>query len=131
MSWTIRYHTERPYPVRPGDCWPEPSLLFSGPEGGPSLCLSGRYRRDWMNKRPPLMVMLPDMTRFCVDSRARVAGNYVGEGWTVTGEPPLITVMPSINIPGSYHGYIRAGVITDDVDGRSFEPLEDISDDAN
>jgi hypothetical protein len=128
LSWKIRYHEEKPYPARPGDCYPAPWLLTSGEDGGPAEGLSPKYLRDWRGKRPPLVVILPDMTRFVVDSLAVQGGRYYGDGWTVTGEPPLLTVQPSINIPGSYHGYVTAGVISDDVEGRKFEPFEDVSD---
>src|SRR6185503_2857813 len=60
--------------------------------------------------RPPIWVVLPSKhsksgkTRFCVDSKcySREKGYY--GGWTVTGEPPNITVNPSINIEYTYHG---------------------------
>lgn len=69
--------------------------------------------------RKPLWVKMPGGhggTAFCVDSIASTGG----EGWEVTGEPPKITVHPSIHIIGRYHGWIRDGVITDDCDGRTF-----------
>jgi hypothetical protein len=80
-----------------------------------------KYLRDWKDTRPPMFVKLPDGTEFCIDTRARSRelGPH-GEGWTVTGEPPAVTLEPSINIVGSYHGYITAGVITDDCEGRTF-----------
>jgi len=40
--------------------------------------------------------------------------------WSVSGEWPSVTVAPSINCPGAYHGYITNGMVTDDVDGRKF-----------
>jgi hypothetical protein len=40
--------------------------------------------------------------------------------WRVTGELPKVTVEPSINMIGVYHGYITSGVITDDCEGRKF-----------
>ncbi len=36
-----------------------------------------------------------------------------GRPWSVTGEPPNITVSPSINVVGIWHGWIRDGVISD------------------
>jgi hypothetical protein len=85
--------------------------------------LSAEYKRDWLGKRPPIFVCLPSASYkggrwFCVDSRADGAGEG---GWTVTGEPPCITVTPSINCVGEYHGFIRDGIIGDDVEGRRFE----------
>lgn len=36
-----------------------------------------------------------------------------GELWNVTGEPPEITVTPSINDPGRWHGFITNGELVD------------------
>lgn len=41
-------------------------------------------------------------------------------GWTVSGEAPNLTVTPSINAAGEYHGFITNGVIGDDLEGRKF-----------
>lgn len=43
-----------------------------------------------------------------------------GHRWQITGEPPTITAHPSINYVGTYHGWVRDGVVSDDVDGRKF-----------
>lgn len=33
--------------------------------------------------------------------------------WTRTGEPPMVTVMPSINVnEGEWHGFVTDGVLT-------------------
>ena len=91
--------------------------------------LSAHY---WANNahRPPLLVALPcnyssgpGLQVFSIDSQCyeRERGYY--EGWSVDGEPPRITVAPSINIVGSYHGYLREGVVSDDVEGRTFGSL--------
>lgn len=56
---------------------------------------------------PHLMVTLPDGTRWDVDGPSRD-----GTLWTRTGEPPLVTVQPSIASP-RYHGFLRGGVLTD------------------
>lgn len=42
-----------------------------------------------------------------------------GGHWTVTGAPPNVTCSPSIGT-GAYHGFLRDGVLTQDVDGRTF-----------
>lgn len=69
--------------------------------------------------RLPLLVMLPNSNLFCVDSKCWNASGMYG-GWSVNGEPPHITVSPSINIQRSYHGWIRDGIISDDCEGRVF-----------
>lgn len=44
-----------------------------------------------------------------------------GGRWQRTGTPPLITARPSILAP-RYHGWLTDGVLTDDLDGRSYPP---------
>lgn len=97
-----------------GDMWFAPHLLERRDRIAPN------YMRDWAGKRLPLIVRLPGAGDFAIDCRFFEGGNYYGDGWTVIGDPPLITVSPSINIVGSYHGYIRNGVILDDVEGRKY-----------
>lgn len=81
----------------------------------PEEFLSPEYIRDWKGKRKPLWVCLPYGGQieggwpFCVDSKA--TGKDIG--WTVTGEAPKITVKPSINAVGDWHGWITDGVISD------------------
>ena len=76
--------------------------------------LSPEYWRDNAAKRPPLCVVLPSGDWFYVDSKC----SGEDHGWTVTGDPPLITVSPSINAIGSYHGWLQNGVLSDDCEGR-------------
>jgi hypothetical protein len=121
MSWKITYHDEVPEHPRVGDCWPAPWMLAGEDFEDYFLrYLSPNYKRDHLGKRPPLVVKLPDGSEFCVDSMAFKDGVPYGDGWKVTGAPPLITVSPSINIPGYYHGWITNGVISDDCERRRF-----------
>lgn len=69
--------------------------------------LSVHYLTDWADKRPPLNVVCPDYSDWTVDAKSSN-----GSGWTVTGEAPLISCSPSIQVPG-YHGYLTNGVFTD------------------
>ncbi len=101
--------------LKPGDMWFTPAMLENGFAMGYQL--SDEYKRDWAGKRDPLWVILPSGTWFCVDSRTTDGD---GHGWTVTGEPPNITVDPSINAVGLYHGWLKDGVLSDDVEGRAF-----------
>ena len=102
-----------------GEMWFAPWLLDDPhPHVGDEL--SPNYLRDWKGKRPPLIVRLPGVCDFLVDGRAWRDGKSYGDGWVVTGTPPLITVSPSINVGGIYHGYIRDGIITPDVEGRTY-----------
>jgi hypothetical protein len=83
--------------------------------------LTAYYEEHNKPRRPPLVVMLPSMYPFCVDSCFWRNGKPCKDGWKVTGDPPNITVEPSINIVGDYHGWLRNGVISDDVEGRVFK----------
>lgn len=80
--------------------------------------LSDFYRQNNAG-REPLLVWLPGKHVFCVDGMCWEGTRLYG-GWQVTEEPPLITVNPSINIVGLYHGWIRDGVISDDCEGRTY-----------
>lgn len=42
----------------------------------------------------------------------------IDRSWKRTGEPPNITVTPSINHQGKYHGHLQNGYLTDDCEGR-------------
>jgi hypothetical protein len=65
-----------------------------------------------------LMLKLPDGSEWVIDGPA---GNAPGKipGWERTGTPPLITARPSILSPG-YHGFLTDGVLTDDLEGRTY-----------
>jgi len=121
VSWPIRYHAERPERPEIGDCWPAPWLVAEGEVR--TFFLSDAHlaaRAAGAITRAPLVVRLPGGTDFCVDGPTFSAGQRGTGGWAVTGEPPGLTLAPSINIGGSYHGWIQGGVITDDCDGRKF-----------
>lgn len=49
-----------------------------------------------------------------IDEKAS-SGGY----WTRTGVPPMLDVNPSIKTQ-NYHGYLRNGALTDDVEGKVF-----------
>lgn len=83
--------------------------------------LSPQYWREWADKRLPIVVILPNRETFCPDMKwGDGNGGYKDNGWTVTGEAPNITVSPSINCQGRYHGWLQNGVLSDDVEGRKF-----------
>lgn len=75
-------------------------------KGERNYYLSRFYWQDWSDKRPPICVMCPNGAEWCVDSKSSN-----GEGWKVTGDPPLITCQPSILVPG-YHGFLNLGVFS-------------------
>jgi hypothetical protein len=63
--------------------------------------------------RMPLMVLLPGRHFFLIDGQCFNQARGYYDSWIVSGVPPLITVQPSINLEGRYHGYLTAGVIGD------------------
>ena len=120
MSWPLRYHPARPTSAKVGDCWPEPHRVEDDAQSRVSI-LSRKYFERHAARRAPLVVMLPGGVEWCVDTLAINESGPHGEGWDVSGDPPNITVNPSINFGGVYHGWIRDGVITDDCEGRRFD----------
>lgn len=98
-------------PKEPGDMWFAPDMADSH-------LMSAQFRRDWQGKRAPIYVMLPNGVAVCVDWHywGRGLDNPGKDGWTVTGDPPNLTVSPSLNInpdsPGGWHGFLRDGVLT-------------------
>ena len=96
----------------------KPGAMWFADEGYPYFAdyVSEKYTDTWRDKRPPICVRIPSSEVFCVDARPSDGA----PGWDVSGDAPNITVAPSINIIGRYHGWIRNGVITDDCEGRTF-----------
>ena len=82
--------------------------------------LSEHYFKNNAHRRA-LFVVLPGRVLFVIDGQCQKDGQSYG-GWCVSGQAPLITVNPSINIHGAYHGFLQNGVISDDCEGRSFGP---------
>ncbi len=123
MPWPITYHDEQPDDYQIGDMWPEPGFAKSN-------IISDTYKEEHVSERPPLMVCMPSKhdprgELFLVD---RIPNKSDRTGWTVTiigdlvdGKKPNITVTPSINCGGSYHGWIKHGVISDDCEGRVYQ----------
>lgn len=74
--------------------------------------LSSQYFLE-NHARKPIVVMLPGQHVFCVDAQCYSAEKGHYGGWIVTGEPPNITVHPSIDMKGAYHGWLRNGVLSD------------------
>ena len=89
-----------------GDMW----FLDVPPEELKERHLTAQYFAQNAGRKP-LVVMLPGRTYFLVDGQcfSDAKGHY--DAWTVTGDPPNISVHPSINVVGRYHGFITNGVI--------------------
>lgn len=54
-----------------------------------------------------------------INARAERTGPPL-PAWTRTGDPPAVTATPSINHQGVYHGWLRDGELSDDLDGRQY-----------
>src|SRR4029077_15066167 len=65
-----------------------------------------------------LVVQLPSGIGFPIDAPASGGGH-----WDRSGTPPLVTVTPSINDVGRYHGNLRDGLLTEDA-AQPFPGLE-------
>lgn len=106
-----------------GAMWPVPAEHVDEWVAAWAHELAPRYLRERAagNPRPPVFVKLPDGSEFCLDHRAYSAEQgFHGDGWAVAGDPPACTVTPSVNVVGRWHGYLTAGVLTDDCEGRTF-----------
>lgn len=77
------------------------------------------YETNRRGKVPPLWIKLPSKDFHCLDSKSFDGKSY-GNGWVIKGEPPNITVTPSINYIDRWHGWISNGVMSDDCDGRTY-----------
>lgn len=94
-------------PWVPGTCWRAQPLT---PESiqAPEWQASGRDYFIW--------IVIPGGSLFSPD---RMSSNRVS-GWTVTGDLPAISVSPSIGAV-DYHGFVRDGELTDDLEGRTYD----------
>jgi hypothetical protein len=87
------------------------------PDEGPNGRWTGPDGKVWC-------VMLPGGWEWVIYSHSRSDGpdgkRVDGPKWNVQGTIPQITVTPSINCVGHYHGFVTGGVISDDCEGRTF-----------
>lgn len=114
--------------LKVGDCWyADPDAL--DPQGykfwhsrvAHRSKLSEAYRATWEHIRKPLCVVLPGRMIFCVDSMCYSGERGYYGGWTVTGDHTNMTVSPSINVGGTYHGWITNGWVLNDIDGHAYD----------
>lgn len=121
------YQFENPQTGQIGDCHTvaTPGAMWYCPwyvegrevedlKAGRNGILSRLYVEQWLGKRMPIMVMLPDKSHWCIDQKSSN-----GEGWTVTGDEPMVTASPSILVP-RYHGFLQNGILTPDLEGRVY-----------
>lgn len=86
----------------------------------PDLPIGATWDADWLKdpwKGPDglsLVVRLPGGSDFPMDMKMS------GHSWSRTGIPPAVSVHPSVNHVGVYHGVIANGVVSEDCEGRAF-----------
>lgn len=106
------------YMFQLGDEWQDNHFrLWSGAPDGKEYALRDKLLPPGacrVDEDGLIFVRLPDGEDFCPNL------TWSKERWTVSGVPPHLTVSPSINAVGTYHGYISAGVLSDDVEKRVF-----------
>lgn len=89
----------------------------------PSTPTGAMWDSPWMGEKwsgedgKSWTVKLPDGTPWHVDGPSKSSG--VEKGWSRTGEAPNLTVTPSILSHG-YHGWLSGGVLSDDLEGRTY-----------
>ena len=103
-EWQV--FNRRHYDTPSGD--PEPGDIFWTTWGGQS-----KDRQKW-EEAPHLYGVCPDGRHWDMDGPSTN-----GNGWTRSGEPPLITASPSIDT-GTYHGFLQNGVFSPDLAGRTY-----------
>lgn len=101
--------------LTPGSCWRVPLADADGEMWWlTGAGLSPEFRatgRDYL-----IFILLPGGAEWSPDRLSTESG----QGWTVTGELPNITVRASVHQLGRYHGYVTDGILSDDLDGRSY-----------
>lgn len=104
------------YHLQPGDCW------YLVPDGE-AWCMFPAYPE--IGTGPAMPVHIPEVHRRAgVRPMAVVLPGEGGihclhtspssapaDGWTVTGDLPNVTVHPSIDVHGRWHGWLRDGVL--------------------
>jgi len=88
------------------------------------------WNAHWMaeNDKPNGQWTGPDGKAWCVMMPGGVewvvycyaSGPEPRHKWLVEGTPPNITVSPSINLVGVYHGFVKGGVVAEDCEGRTY-----------
>lgn len=130
MAWRLRKIMDKADGIRRG-LWGIPGTCFYAPASQlADLKLSPKYHANWAGQRAPICIWLPNNNLFCVDELAwnDAKGGFHGDGWDVVGSIDndfiSLTAHPSINYTGrgGYHGWLKDGVLSDDVDRRQFTP---------
>lgn len=122
-EWRARADNPGGMRLEPGHCAFAPWALQPGHYVRQHL--GANYLKLPEPRRAPIVIALPDLVngKFQIwypDEQAwSGTQGYHGDGWVVTGDLPKVSITPSINCVGSYHGWVKDGVISDDVEGRT------------
>lgn len=125
MSWVCRMVTQQhaeDHQLQIGDMWYF-DIKAPGAERSWMAMYNDHLSAHYFavrGTRFPLFVWCPGNAAFCLDSQQIKSGKPIGGGWRVIGEAPAVTVSPSINIGGLYHGWLHLGVLSDDCEGRTY-----------
>lgn len=129
MTTPLVYHATRPDVPQVGDCWFALDLIDTERDTPRTAFVSDAFIARWQagdRSRVPLIVRVPgaggdpaSAFDFCVDGPFFTHGRRLpNTGWSVAidgplidGAQPPITVTPSIDIGGGWHGWITAGVL--------------------
>jgi len=95
----------------PGATWDAPWLAENDKPNGQ---WTGPDGKAWC-------VMMPGGVEWIVYSYA--TGPEPRSKWAVQGTVPNITVHPSINLVGIYHGFLKNGIVSEDCEHRKFEGI--------
>lgn len=99
----------------PGDCWYASRRAdghwyqYPDHDGGRRVLIAPRHLGT---TQAPMLVVLPSGDLFCLQSPTIRDGQPTLKGWTVHGQLPRVTVKPSINLVGIWHGWLRNGTLT-------------------
>ncbi len=119
------------YSFQDGDHWQVHAdrLYMGAPDGklyalrDPDLPIGAMWNAEWLKSMGAgpdglsLVLKLPSGAEWPMDVE------NAGHTWSRIGTPPIISVTPSINHVGFYHGYLKNGVITEDAEGRTFPDI--------
>lgn len=65
-------------------------------------------------------LMMPCGIEWMIYGHSSGDAGQKGPKWDVRGTVPNITVRPSINLMGRYHGFVENGIVLPDVEGRTY-----------
>lgn len=135
MSWRMRKVDAEKMPKEIGDVWAIPlSRRYPDTTWDDGTVTPGEtFEEVWGDRLSPqfrasgrgfvVFVTLPDKTDWCVD----LISTATGQGWDVDipdGDLERLTVRPSVNIVGYYHGFLWNGVVGSDLEGRVYPEVK-------